>query len=466
MTYRFGLQARFLTLVMVALLIAVLALGALLQRQWAMRDEVLSLSRESIQRLVVGRLREQARAVGANTAEALVNPLYNFDLEIIGRIVDDVRAQPDVEYVTVYDPEGAVIHDGTDAIASYGQVMSDRLAGAIIRSGDLLIQQNGDMLDVSSPILLGGEKLGGVRIGYTLASVQRYEADASSELSARLGEISRRYVLGVGALLALALVLGIGISLIMQRVLIRPIRRLAHAAREIEAGNLKLSLPGHDRRDEIGELVQAFARMTEVVSRRDRDIRRIANTDSLTGLANRRSFREALDAYVNDREIGEFALILADLDDFKPVNDSFGHDAGDKILMRFAERFRKVVNANEMIETKPARLGGDEFILIARAVPGAGRPLTEIVRRLADSLVEEFSAPTTIDGREIVSSASFGLALYPSDGTTAAQLMKAADIAMYAAKRAGKNRYCFRHDAPGREDGQVRPWGGGADEPG
>ncbi|MCB1578583.1 MAG: hypothetical protein KDI81_14995, partial [Xanthomonadales bacterium] len=65
MTYRFGLQARFLTLVVVALLLAVLALGSLLQRQWAMRDEVLSLSRESIQRLFVQRLREQARAVGA-----------------------------------------------------------------------------------------------------------------------------------------------------------------------------------------------------------------------------------------------------------------------------------------------------------------------------------------------------------------------------------------------------------------
>jgi diguanylate cyclase (GGDEF)-like protein len=460
MTYRFGLQARFLTFVVVALLVAALALVAVLERQWVMRDEVLSRSRESIRKLMIERLQEQARAVGANTAEALVNPLYNFDLELIGRIVDDVHAQPDVEYVTVYDPAGAVIHDGTDAIASYGQVMADPLAAAIIHSGELLIQQGGNALDVSSPILLGGEKLGGVRIGYTLASVQRYEADASSELSGRLGEISRRYALGVGALLGLALVLGIGISVVMQHVLIRPIRRLAHAAREIEAGNLLLNLPGHDRHDEIGELVQAFERMTDGIARRDRDIRRIANTDSLTGLANRRAFRETLDAYVNDPAISEFALILADIDSFKPINDIFGHGAGDKVLMRFAERFRQVVNANEMIETKPARLGGDEFVLIARVVPGIGQPLFEIVRELADRLVEEFSAPTTIDGWEVISSASFGLALHPSDGATSAQLMKAADIAMYAAKRAGKNRYCFRRDAPVQSDGQVRLGGG------
>lgn len=464
MTYRFGLQARFLTLVVVALLLAVLALGSLLQRQWAMRDEVLLLSRESIQRLVVERLREQARAVGANTAEALINPLYNFDLEMIGRIVDDVRAQPDVEYVTVYDPEGAVIHDGTEAIASYGQVMADPLAAAIIQSGELLIQRSGNVLDVSSPILLGGEKLGGVRIGYTLGSVQRYEADASNELSGRLGEISRRYVLGVGALLGLALVLGIGISLVMQRVLIRPIRRLAHAAREIEAGNLSLNLPGHDRRDEIGELVQAFERMTDGIARRDRDIRRIANTDSLTGLANRRSFRETLDAYVNDPGIDEFALVLADIDNFKPVNDAFGHDAGDKVLMRFAERFRQVVNANESIETKPARLGGDEFILIARAIPSATESVRELVRALADGLIAEFSQASEIDGKEVVFSASFGLALYPEDAVTAAQLMKAADVAMYQAKRAGKNRYCFFRDAPARAKTQARHGAGEGDQ--
>lgn len=443
MTHRFGLQARFLTLVAVALLIAVLALVALLQRQWAMRDEVLALTRESIQRLVVERLREQARAVGTNTAEALVNPLYNFDLEMIGRIVEDVRAQPDVEYVTVFDPDGAIIHDGTDAIASYGQVMSDPLAGEIIKSDALLVQKSGDVLDVSSPIRLGGERLGGVRIGYTLASVERYEAEAASELSGRLGEISRRYVLGVGALLALALVVGIGISLVMQRVLIRPIRRLAHAAREIEAGNLSLNLPGHDRSDEIGELVQAFERMTEGIARRDRDIRRIANTDSLTGLANRRSFRETLDAFVSDPGIDEFALVLADIDNFKPINDSFGHDAGDKILVRFAERFRQVVNAEEQIETKPARLGGDEFVLIARAADDVATPLREILIRLADHLIEEFSRETQIDGRNVHFSASFGIALYPDDAVTAAQLMKAADVAMYQAKRAGKNRYSF-----------------------
>ena len=170
MRTRFGLQARFLTLVVASVLVAALALGALLQRQWTMRDEILALSRESIQNLVVDRLQEQARAVGANTAQALVNPLYTFDLEMIGRIVGDVLAQPDVKYVTVFAPNGAVIHDGTDAIASYGQVMSDPLGPTVITAKELSIHRSGNMLDVTVPILIGEERLGGVRIGYTLES--------------------------------------------------------------------------------------------------------------------------------------------------------------------------------------------------------------------------------------------------------------------------------------------------------
>lgn len=443
MNIRYGLQARFLTLVIAALLVSLLALAALLQRQLSLQRDVIDLTRESIKSLVLERLREQAGAVGNNTAQALINPLYNFDLEMIGRIVSDVLVQPDVRYVTVFDPDGAIIHDGSDVIASYGQVMSDPLAAKIIGARELLLQSDEDVVDVSAPILLGGERLGGIRIGYSLASVNRYEAEATSALEERLNEISHRYFLGVTGLLGFAILLGVIVSVIMQRVLIQPIQRLADAAKEIEAGNLSVKLPGRDNRDEIGELIRAFERMTEGIARRDRDIRRIANTDSLTGLANRRSFRESLDAHVALGRKSTFAVILADIDDFKPVNDSWGHDAGDKLLCRFAERFREVVNADEEIETKPARLGGDEFILLVEAAPGVDAPLREIVTRLSDRLIEEFSRPTTIDDRTFQFSASFGIAVYPDDGVTASQIMKAGDVAMYEAKRAGKNRYRF-----------------------
>ncbi|MFZ1391332.1 MAG: hypothetical protein WAS23_07070, partial [Dokdonella sp.] len=203
MMRRFGLQARFIVLVAVALVVSATALGLLLQRQWAMRNQVLDLSRESIQHLVLDRLREQAQSVGTNTAEALVNPLYNFDLEIIGRVVRDVLVQPDVKYVTVYDTTGATIHDGTDAIAGYGQVMSDALAARIIAADQFLMQREGDVIDVAAPIRIGDQRLGGVRIGYSLESARRYEDEANRQLGDRLTDIGRRYFFGVLGLLGL-----------------------------------------------------------------------------------------------------------------------------------------------------------------------------------------------------------------------------------------------------------------------
>ena len=439
----FGLQARFLALVAVALLVAIAAIAIVLQRQWVMRDEVVEMSRTSIQTLVVERLREQASAVGLNTADALVNPLYNFDLEMIGRIVRDVLIQPDVKYVTIYDPSGAIIHDGSDGIASYGQVMSDALAPAIIHANELLLQRSAGVLDVAAPIHIGDERLGGVRIGYSLDSVKRYEEQSTHALGERLNEIGNRYLIGVMILMSLALMFGIMISLVMQRVLIRPIRRLAQAAREVEAGNLSMNLPERNHRDEIGELTRAFERMTEGIAKRDRDIRRIANTDSLTGLANRRAFRDTLDASVANPGGKEFALVLADIDDFKPVNDTWGHDAGDRLLCRFAERLREVVNSIEEIEARPARLGGDEFILMVQIAEGASTPLRDVLDRLGKQLISEFSRPSVIDGRSHLFLASFGIALFPVDGRTPTQLMKAADVAMYQAKQAGKNCYRF-----------------------
>src|SRR5690606_3747174 len=100
-----------------------------------------------------------------------------------------------------------------------------------------------------------------------------------------------------------------------------------------------------DRQDEIGELVRAFARMSEAVARHDRDIRRMAYTDSLTGLSNRLAFREALDERLLTLQAssGELALLFVDLDDFKRVNDTLGHEAGDEVLSQLSVRIRLAV---------------------------------------------------------------------------------------------------------------------------
>jgi diguanylate cyclase (GGDEF)-like protein len=180
--------------------------------------------------------------------------------------------------------------------------------------------------------------------------------------------------------------------------------------------------------------------MSESVARHDRDIRRMAYTDSLTGLANRLSFRETLDERLLTLQAssGELALLFVDLDDFKRVNDTLGHESGDEVLGELAMRIRLAVDRLGGSGTEIARFGGDEFIVLF---------MSEDIRarsgRLAEALIEEVQRPLVLHGRQVFLGASVGITLFPFDAASAGQLLKNADIAMYQAKVAGKGCYRF-----------------------
>lgn len=156
-----------------------------------------------------------------------------------------------------------------------------------------------------------------------------------------------------------------------------------------------------------------------------------ARHDALTGLANRRQFSSDLEKNLpGDRE-HKLALMLIDLDDFKPVNDTLGHGAGDVVLKMTAERIHALLRDGETAY----RLAGDEFAVIQRADDQPAE-----AERLAESLVWAFKEPFTIEGISVFVGASVGLAIAPDDGGDGEQLMKAADIALYAAKNDGRGR--------------------------
>ena len=168
-------------------------------------------------------------------------------------------------------------------------------------------------------------------------------------------------------------------------------------------------------------------------ARLHRAVERQAVTDELTGLANRRRFSETLTLEVRraDRFGHPLALVLADLDDFKLVNDRFGHQAGDEVLQRFAAVMRESVRAVDLA----ARYGGEEFALL---LPDTG---LDGARRLAERLSDSFSGLVLHDPvhGDLRVTASFGVAAYP-EAPTSDELLAAADRALYSAKAAGKNR--------------------------
>ncbi|WP_425603312.1 putative bifunctional diguanylate cyclase/phosphodiesterase [Luteimonas endophytica] len=442
MSMRYGLYARSVTVLLAAMLITLAVIVLILQRQDGMRDEMLAHSRDSLHGLVFSRLRAQGEGQAERLAASLVNPLYYFDLDAIGAAIAQVQRQPDVDYVIVYSAAGEVIHDGSRDIATYGQVMDDVFARDAVAADAVRVQSDDRVFDVAAPVRIGEEKLGGVRIGYSLDSVRADENRATAVLRDSLQEIGRRHLQWVLLLLAALVLLGVAMSVIVQRALVRPIRLLAEAAREIEAGNFSAEVPASRRNDEVGDLMRGFRRMGESIVRHDRDIRRMAYTDILTGLANRLAFREILDQRMIQSQgaARRLALLFTDIDDFKRVNDTLGHDAGDEVLVSFAERIRNTVEREGGDGALLARFGGDEFVILVEATDG---DIRERASRLAARLVEELGRPIAIEQRQVFLGISIGVTLFPEDASGATMLMKNADIAMYQAKLAGKNCYRF-----------------------
>ncbi len=179
---------------------------------------------------------------------------------------------------------------------------------------------------------------------------------------------------------------------------------------------------------------------TDVTSRHrsEQALAHFAFHDRLTGLANRGLLEERLDVAVERarRSRSTVALLNLDLDDFKTVNDSLGHAAGDELLCAIARRLEHRVAAAHLL----TRHGGDEFMLLLEDLPGDGRAVAEAV---AAELLEELRLPFHLGGSALQVGASVGISLYPADALDAADLLKHADAAMYQAKRAGRGRHAL-----------------------
>jgi diguanylate cyclase (GGDEF)-like protein/PAS domain S-box-containing protein len=176
---------------------------------------------------------------------------------------------------------------------------------------------------------------------------------------------------------------------------------------------------------------------------------RQAHFDALTGLPNRLQFRERLNLELvkSGRTGSGLALVFIDLDRFKEVNDTFGHDAGDAVLVEAANRIRECIRNTDTV----CRLSGDEFTLI---LPGIRPDRTE---RVAGQILGRLAAPFRIGSEQAYLSASLGIACFPTDATEAESLVKKSDLAMYVAKRAGRNQFCY-YDASMQAALETRLW--------
>lgn len=161
-----------------------------------------------------------------------------------------------------------------------------------------------------------------------------------------------------------------------------------------------------------------------------------AHYDALTNIPNRFLSLDRLSQLLRQaqRYQEQLAVMFIDLDDFKKVNDSLGHETGDKLLVEASKRFISVMRNQDTV----GRLGGDEFIVLVKSLKDASD-----ARVIAQNLMQQLQTPFLIDGHELLISASIGIAIYPSDGEDSSTLLRHSDIAMYRAKEKGRNNYSF-----------------------
>jgi diguanylate cyclase (GGDEF)-like protein/PAS domain S-box-containing protein len=193
---------------------------------------------------------------------------------------------------------------------------------------------------------------------------------------------------------------------------------------------------------EVSHYVAVFSDIS-LMKNQEAELHRIAHYDPLTGVPNRRLLSDRLDQAVARAKRSDILLAVCylDLDGFKPINDRFGHATGDQVLIQTTRRIEQIIRGDDTV----ARLGGDEFVILLNDLVDH-----EECSIALDRIGAAIAEPMTIDGIELMVSASIGIALFPEDDTDAETLLRHADQAMYQAKEAGRNRYQFfnplKHD--------------------
>ena len=359
-------------------------------------------------KVVLRDLQVQAQMIAANSSAALVFA----DAATAQEILLALQASDDVASARLLDRDGAVLAEYRDRNPDSGL---------------------GEVLQLSEPVNYKGQQYG------------------SLVIDARLHRLHSRLLLySLGALLVAALAVLLALALFSRVVsfIAKPVNDLIALMKDVALEGDYARRSGIAPGNEIGDIAQGFDTMLGEIELRQRALEReleerrraqaaldrMARHDSLTQLANRHSLEERLQTVSEQGRLHQqqYALLLLDVDNFKVVNDSLGHQAGDQLLVQLACRLRAALGESQPIY----RLGGDEFALVLE-----GETLGTRCDALAAQLVTLCRTSFDIDDHEVYATLSIGYALYPQHAEQLQQLLRHADLALYAAKNQGRDTW-------------------------
>ncbi|GLS91548.1 hypothetical protein GCM10007916_26170 [Psychromonas marina] len=232
------------------------------------------------------------------------------------------------------------------------------------------------------------------------------------------------------------------IWLVIRHIVSSPISHLAQQVQyQVDDDHSPMKLFDTSAKGELKTLVEIFNQRTAQLLHSQKKVEKLAHFDALTGLPNRRMLINRINNKLAgyDRENCFGALLFIDIDNFKRINDSLGHDVGDQLLLRVAERFTQTVRKEDTV----ARLGGDEFVVLITKNYTFSKQLNYESTVVAQKLVEAMQAPISLNNQLHHMTISIGISVFPQQRNCSDELLRQADTAMYRVKAKGKNGYCF-----------------------
>jgi diguanylate cyclase (GGDEF)-like protein len=376
-------------------------------------------------------LLEQTRNEAAVAGENLSAAIIFSDQASARDILASLKAVADVSHATVLDAEQAVF--ATYARAHHAEPAPPEM----LRSDDYRFSLR--RLSVSRPIQYQGKQVGTIQVDADLGPTYR-----------RIGW----YVLAISVVMLACLLIAHAVLTRLQRFVTAPLHALTRTSEAISAqGDFSLRA-NVDPSADLGLLARAFNAMLDRIEKREIELQceieerkrvevkldRLAHFDSVTGLHNRYFFQDRLAAAVAQaqRLKQRTTVMFLDLDNFKAVNDTLGHDIGDELLRVVAQRLTESVRCGDTV----ARIGGDEFAIILENVADAATG-----EMVAQKCIAALAQVVRINSNEIYVSASVGISSCPDDAIDVHTLLKFSDTAMYYAKSAGKNTYRVFHNS-------------------
>ena len=366
-------------------------------------------------------------AVGS-TAWLVANDVAGLQVEL-----RSIARNPNLKYALVLGTDGKVI--AANEVGTVGLIADDALSRRLLTSQipkAVILVDDERLVDAAEPIFAGSRHIGWVRIGW-----------GREQVTDSLAAVAQRgYILGgiaVGFAVLLALVIAAGLT--------HGLRQLIQVANAVHEGERSVRA-GLGRSDEIGKLGESINGMLDTLAAAERErmsteqeIRSLAFYDPLTHLPNRRLLLERLrHAMIGSGRTGRCgALLFIDLDNFKTLNDTLGHDMGDLLLQQVAGRLVQCIREGDTV----ARLGGDEFVVMLEGLAQEGRDAAAQAEVVGRKIVSSLNAPYDLAGKRHQSTSSIGVTVFEDHRHTIDELMKRADLAMYNAKTSGRNTLRF-----------------------